>query len=132
MIKGQPRPGEPGPLVRSELPLASFLWAKALLVLVKALRAIDAYELSLSLRETVTVHEEVLGPSLAHGGSQERSMIKHALLWPSVGLSEAAGTECLLLIVECDVSVEELLVDRSGLEEPSTGSATRLRPLLVK
>lgn len=65
MIKVHPGSGYPGPLVRSELPLASFLWAKALLVLVKALRAVDADELSLSLRETMTVDEEVLGSSLA-------------------------------------------------------------------
>lgn len=59
-------------------------------------------------------------------------MIEHAPLWPSVDLSEAAGTEWVLLIVECDVVVEELLVNRSGLEEPSAGPAARLRPLLVK
>ena len=71
MIKGQPGPSQPGPLVRSELPLASFLWAKALLVLVEALWAVDAYELSLPLRETMAIDEEVLRSSLAHGGSQE-------------------------------------------------------------
>lgn len=131
VIKEHPVPGRSGPLVGPGLPLASFLLAKAWLELVQGLGAVDAHELSLSLRQTVAVHEEVRR-SLAHRRSQEGSVIEQASLLPaSVCFSVGAGTRRLWLMVKCDVAIDKLLVNGSGLEKPSAGSATGLRPRLI-
>lgn len=116
-------------LIGSILSLASFLLGSARLVLVKALWAINTYELGLSLGRAVAIHEE-LGLSLPYGRSEEGALIKHAPLLPPP-LSHYARPQQLLLIIESNVPIDKLLVNRPRLEEASTRSPARLRPLLI-